>query len=117
MFRKQTKISFIIDDDNNFYISIDLKKRDELSILKIAKLMSLLECGELHQQIVSAIREDSIKNNSHKYAEQIIDIINKHIKEHKIKNEMEIKSRSLYKRSPVISPDAVLPTFRNSMNA
>lgn len=109
MFNKNTKISFIIDKDNSLYIDIVKNKKDPEAYLKIARLITMVESGELHTQILMAI--NSCIKNSPMERDSILDIlkenlINRNVVENKVKSG----------RNPIISPDVVLTTFRSNIN-
>lgn len=109
MFNKNTKISFIIDKNNNLYIDLYKNKKDSDAYLKIAKLITMMEAGELHTYILMAI--SSYLRDNPVERDKILQILNDSI----IKNK-QIENKVKIGRNPIVAPDSVLTIFRSNIN-
>ena len=109
MFNKNTKMSFIIDKNNNLYIELVKDKKDPDAYLKIANLITMMETGELHTQILMAI--SSYMKDNPVERDKVLEILNERINRN---NQVEKQVKT--GRNPIIAPDIVLTTFRSNIN-
>lgn len=117
MFKKQNKISFIVDENNDLYIEVSENKKDGDSAARLARLISFLETGNLHDELISAIHTYAVKNNRQESCRQIIETVNKTISEYNEKlYKRYVENKVSNKRDPIITPDLVLTTFKSSIN-
>lgn len=116
MFKKKNKISFIIDKNDNFYIEVTHDKNDKQAFARMGKMAALLQAGDLRHN-VSDVLFQYFKNEDPALKERVFSIIDQYIVANESKlSKKYIESKLSKNRYPIISPDLVLTTFKNSIN-